>query len=96
MRLVRPEAVKAVPMTTEPKMNHTEGSKKSRRASLAGRIMNSTWKRPMAMAVMPMGMTSKIHQTPAMRNRPMDILPSQESWKTLPAGSLASGRPGII
>ena len=35
MRLVRPEAEKAVPMTTEPKMNQTEGSRKSPRASLA-------------------------------------------------------------
>ena len=96
MRLVRPEAVKAVPMTTDPKMNHTEGSKKSRSASLAGRIMNSTWNRPMAMAVMPMGMTSKIHHTPAIKNSPMDILPAQVSVKTFPAGSLASGKPGII
>ena len=33
MRLVRPEAEKAVPTTTEPKINQTEGSRKSPRAS---------------------------------------------------------------
>ena len=36
MRLVSPETAKAVPMTTEPKINQTEGSKKSFRACIGG------------------------------------------------------------
>lgn len=75
-------------------MNITEGSMKSRNASLAGRIMNSAWNTPMAMAVMPMGMTSNTHQMPAIRNRPMAALPSWERTNSLPPGSMATPQGG--
>ena len=82
-------------MTMEPKMNMTDGSMKSRKASLAGRIRNKAWNTPMAMAVTPMGITSNTHQMPAIRNRPMAALPCGERWKSLPAGSMASGQAGM-
>ena len=94
MRLVRPVLVKAMPIIMAPKMNITEGSMKSRKASLAGRMANSAWKTPMAMAVTPMGMTSNTHQMPAIKNSPMAALPSGESAKCLPAGSMASAQGG--
>lgn len=82
-------------MTMEPKMNITEGSMKSRKASLAGRIRKRAWNTPIAMAVMPTGMTSKTHQMPAIRNNPMAALPWGLREKTLPAGSMASGQSGM-
>ncbi len=39
MRLVRPTFEKVMPTTIEPKMNHTDGSKKSLNASAGPRIM---------------------------------------------------------
>ena len=46
----------------------------------------------MAMAVAPMGMTSKIHHTAAIRKSPMAIRPCGGRGKCLPAGSTASAK----
>ena len=94
MRLVRPVRVKTMPMTRDPKMNHTDGSMKSVNAVRAGRIRNRAWTVPIATAVTPMGTTSETHQVRASRKRPSEALPSRESAKCLPAGSTASGHAG--
>jgi hypothetical protein len=73
----------------EPRMNMTVGSMKSRKASPALRMPKSGWKTPMARLVTPIGITSKTHQTPARRNRPMAAWPACGSSKTFPEGSIA-------
>ena len=67
MRLVRPVRVNTMPMTREAKMNQTDGTMKSEKASLAGRTRKSAWRMPIMMLVTPMGTTSKTHQMPASR-----------------------------
>jgi hypothetical protein len=42
-----PTLVKTMPMIREPKMNSTEGSMKSLKAALAGRMKNRAWTTPM-------------------------------------------------
>ena len=69
MRRVRPVLVKTMPITSEPKMNHTEGSMKSVKATRGSRIRNRAWITPIRMLVTPMGMTSKTHQVAARKNR---------------------------
>ncbi len=80
-----------MPMTSEPKMNITDGSMKSLKAIFAGRIRNNAWTTPITRLVTPIGMTSNTHQIPASRNRAMAALPSRVSGKRSPAGSTASG-----
>ena len=83
-----------MPMTIEPKMNHTEGSMKSLKATLGSRMRNNAWTTAMSTLVTPIGTTSKTHQREAKRNNPIAALPSGERGKALPAGSMASGQEG--
>jgi hypothetical protein len=96
-----------MPITTEPKMNHTEGWKNSLNASSApwiglgsptsitsGRIRNSAWTTAMVMLVTPIGTTSNTHHTAASRNIPSAAFPWALSWKASPVGSMAAGQGG--
>ena len=94
MRLVRPVALKAAPISRLPKMKKTEGSMKSVMASRGARISHRACTTAMARPVTPAGRTSKIHHTPASMNRPMAALPSWLRAAVRPAGSTASGRAG--
>ena len=84
------------PITIEAKMNMTEGSMKSLKATLAGRIRNRACSTPIIRLVTPMGTTSKTHQVPASRKIASAPLPSRVSSKCLPTGSMASGQGGDI
>ena len=81
-------------MTIEPKMNRTEGSMKSLKATSGLRIRNIAWATPMAMPVTPIGNTSKIHQVAARAKTARAPLPSADRVKCLPIGSIASGQGG--
>ena len=94
MRLVRPVFVKTRPITTEAKMNRTDGSMKSLNASSGVRIKNRAWSTPIAMLVTPMGSTSNTHQVPASMNTANAPLASRLRGKCLPMGSTASGQGG--
>ncbi len=84
--------VKTRPIMIEAKMKSTEGSMKSLKATLAGRMRNRAWSTPMARLVTPMGTTSKTHQVPASRKTARAPLASRLSSKCLPLGSMASGQ----
>ena len=86
-----------MPITIEPKMNHTDGWKNSLKASsapligccspttmMSGRIRNSAWTTAMVMLVTPIGTTSKTHQTAASRNSPRAALPWARELEGLP------------
>ena len=72
-----------IPITSEPMMNQTDGSMKSPKATFAGRMSSRAWTTPMAMAVTPMGTTSKTHQTRARPKRAIEALPSRVRAKRL-------------
>lgn len=93
-RRVKPVFVKTMPIISEPKMNQTDGSMKSVKAWRAGRIKNTAWTAPMAMAVIPMGTTSVIHQVAARRNSARAALPSWLKTKAFPSGLIAGSQEG--
>jgi len=82
-------------MTMDAKMKSTEGSMKSLKATLAGRIRNITWSTPMARLVTPIGTTSKTHHMPASRKMAIAPWPSRDSEKVSPLGSTAAGNGGL-
>jgi len=92
---VSPVRVNTSPIMMEAKMNITDGSMKSLKASLAGRMRNSACSTPMARLVMPMGTTSKTHQVPASRKTAKAPLASRLSRNRSPWGSMASGQGGL-
>ena len=89
-----PVFVNTIPITSEPKMNHTEGSMKSVKATFGSRMRKSACTTPMAIAVTPMGITSKIHHVAARRKRASEAFPSRESENAFPSGSIASAHGG--
>ena len=93
-RRVRPVLANAMPISSEPTMNHTEGSMKSVNAVRESRISHTDWTMPITMAVMPTGMTSNTHHRLASRNRPRAAWPSRPSTTARPSGAVLSGRPG--
>ena len=93
-RLVSPVFVNTRPITTEAKINSTEGSMKSLKATFAGLIRKSACRMPIARLVTPIGTTSKTHQVPARRKTASAPLASLERAKCFPSGSIASGQGG--
>ena len=86
--------VNTIPIIRDPKMNHTDGSKKSVNASRAGRMRKRAWTTPMVMLVTPMGTTSVTHQVAAKKKSAKAAFPSLLSRKASPMGSTASGGEG--
>ena len=93
-RLVSPVLVNTSPMTTDAKINMTDGSIKSVKATFAGRIKKRACNTPIARLVIPMGTTSKTHQVPASRNIAKAPFPSRVKVKRSPIGSTASAHGG--
>jgi len=93
-RRVRPVLVKTMPMASDPKMNQTDGSRKSVKTVRGARIMNSTWMTATMMLVTPIGITSNTHQVAVRRNSPSAAFPSRVSGKDSPLGSTASPQAG--
>ena len=85
-RLVSPVLVNTSPIMIEAKINMTEGTIKSVKASRAGRIRNMACRTPMARLVTPMGTTSKTHQVAASRNTAMAPLASRAQRKMFAHG----------
>ena len=92
IRRVSPVLVKTMPNMSDPRMNQTEGSKKSVNATLAGRMRRIAWMTPIAMLVTPMGTTSLIHQAAAKRKRAMAAWPSGVRGNSRPWGSYRPGK----
>ena len=84
-----------MPMTTEPKMNSTDGSMKSLKAAAGLRMRNRAWRVPINRLVTPMGTTSKIHQVAATANTARAPLAWVLRTKCSPLGSMASGQAGL-